>query len=104
MAKQKVAGANFGPDWPGLRCGAHSRRSGKPCKNPAVTGKKRCRIHGGAKGSGAPRGQRNGAWKHGSYSQQGREWRAAWKIIKHHFEIDRSEVLELNVRLSAGRD
>ena len=29
------------------RCGAKTR-SGMPCKSPAVKGKKRCRMHGGA--------------------------------------------------------
>jgi hypothetical protein len=40
------------------RCGAKTR-SGKPCMSPAVRGKKRCRMHGGAKGSGAPIGNHN---------------------------------------------
>ena len=30
-----------------------------------MKGKKRCRIHGGAKGSGAPKGERNGSYRHG---------------------------------------
>jgi hypothetical protein len=45
------------------RCGAKTR-SGKPCMAPAVSGKRRCRMHGGAFGSGAPRGNSN-ALKHG---------------------------------------
>lgn len=45
------------------RCGARTR-AGTPCRSPAVGGKTRCRMHGGASGSGAPRGNRN-AWKHG---------------------------------------
>jgi len=36
------------------RCGA-KRRNGMPCRSPAVNGKARCRIHGGAAGVGAPR-------------------------------------------------
>jgi len=39
-------------------------RSDKPCRSPAVGGKKRCGMHGGAPGSGAPRGNKN-ALKHG---------------------------------------
>jgi hypothetical protein len=50
------------------RCGARTR-SGKPCQSPAVQGKKRCRMHGGAAGSGAPRGNRN-AQKHGLYTRK----------------------------------
>ena len=38
MSKEKVAGANLGPDWPGKRCTARSKRSGEPCRNPAVIG------------------------------------------------------------------
>ncbi|MBM3775518.1 MAG: hypothetical protein FJW37_10185, partial [Acidobacteria bacterium] len=37
------------------RCGARTR-SGSPCKSPVVTGRNRCRMHGGALGSGAPMG------------------------------------------------
>ena len=48
------------------RCGAKTR-SGKPCKNLLARGKKRCRFHGGAVGSGAPKGNKN-AWKHGRRS------------------------------------
>jgi hypothetical protein len=40
------------------QCGARTR-SGKPCRSPA-TKKGRCRLHGGASGSGGPSGKRNG--------------------------------------------
>jgi len=50
------------------RCGARTR-SGTPCKAPAVNGKTRCRMHGGAKGSGAPTGNQN-ALKHGQYTRK----------------------------------
>lgn len=50
-----------------VRCGANTRK-GTPCQAPAVSGKKRCRMHGGAKGSGAPKGNQN-ALKHGIYSR-----------------------------------
>jgi glucans biosynthesis protein len=46
------------------RCGARTR-AGKPCQSPAVRGRKRCRMHGGAVGSGAPKGQANGSYRHG---------------------------------------
>ena len=39
-------------------------RSGTPCQKPAAKGKKRCKLHGGADGIGAPWGERNGAYKH----------------------------------------
>ena len=36
----------FGPDWPGKRCLAKTRR-GTECQRPAITGAGRCRLHGG---------------------------------------------------------
>ena len=51
------------------RCGAKTRR-GSPCQSPAVSGKRRCRMHGGAKGSGAPTGKRNGNYRHGRYTAE----------------------------------
>ncbi len=47
-------------------CGARTRR-GTPCRAPAVGGRQRCRMHGGAKGGGAPRGNRN-RLTHGFYT------------------------------------
>jgi hypothetical protein len=41
---------------------------------PAVSGKKRCRMHGGAPGSGAPKQNQN-ALKHGLFTQQAIEER-----------------------------
>jgi hypothetical protein len=49
------------------RCGARTR-TGHACMSPAVGGMNRCRMHGGAPGSGAPLGNRN-AFKHGHYTQ-----------------------------------
>jgi glucans biosynthesis protein len=45
------------------RCGARTRM-GSPCRQAAVKGRTRCRMHGGAKGSGGPPGARNGNFKH----------------------------------------
>jgi hypothetical protein len=49
------------------RCGARSRRTGNPCKAPAMKNG-RCRMHGG-KSSGAPKGNRN-ALKQGLYTAE----------------------------------
>jgi len=49
------------------RCGAKIR-SGGACRAPAVRGKTRCRMHGGAPGSGPPSGNRN-ARKHGLFTR-----------------------------------
>jgi len=50
------------------RCGARTR-SGAPCNSPCVQGKMRCRMHGGAAGSGAPLGNKN-ALKSGFYTRE----------------------------------
>jgi hypothetical protein len=67
------------------RCGARTR-AGHPCKQAAVKGRARCRMHGGAKGSGGPRGARNGNFKHGLWTREsvatGRAVRAKGREIK----------------------
>ena len=49
---------NTGPMLASPRCGAKTR-SGGACRSPAVSGRKRCRMHGGAPGSGAPKANQN---------------------------------------------
>jgi glucans biosynthesis protein len=69
-----------------MRCGARTRK-GAPCQAPAVKGKTRCRMHGGARGSGAPAGNQNRLC-HGLYGQE--------NIAKHRAVMDlirRSEAL-----------
>ena len=56
-----------GPMLASRRCGAKTR-SGGACRSPAMHGRKRCRMHGGAPGSGAPRANRN-ARKHGLFTK-----------------------------------
>jgi hypothetical protein len=58
---------NTGPMLASPRCGAKTRCGGS-CRSPAVHGKKRCRMHGGAPGSGAPRANHN-ARKHGLFTR-----------------------------------
>ena len=63
------------------RCGAHSRRTGQPCRSPAVRGKKRCRMHGGAFRSGARKGNKN-ALKSGDFTREAiAEWREVGRMI-----------------------
>jgi hypothetical protein len=57
----------FGPDWPGRRCGAKTRR-GTLCQKPALRGNARCQIHGGR--GGAPSGSANGNYKTGEYTKE----------------------------------
>jgi len=54
---------NTGPMRASPRCSAKIRTGGSS-RLPAVRGNKRCRMHSGAPGSGAPRGNQN-ARKHG---------------------------------------
>ena len=59
------------------RCGARTRR-GAPCRAPAVGARRRCRMHGGAKGSGGQPGNAN-ALKHGYY---GAAAKAARQVLR----------------------
>jgi uncharacterized protein YjcR len=70
---------NTGPMLASRRCGAKTR-SGKSCRSPAVHGKERCRMHGGAPGSGAPRGNQN-ARKHGLYTRAAIEERRQLRAL-----------------------
>ncbi len=58
--------SNTGPMLASPRCGAKTRSSGA-CRSPAVHGKTRCRMHGGAQG-GAPRANQN-ARKRGLFTR-----------------------------------
>lgn len=67
------------------RCGARNR-AGMPCQAPRAGGKTRCRLHGGAQGSGAPKGAANGRYRHGQYTCEAiearRELRAMLKELQ----------------------
>lgn len=70
------------------RCGARTKRNnGNPCRSPAVRGKARCRLHGGAKGSGGQRGNIN-ALKHGGTTAKIRMFKKAVReLIKDSNEL-----------------
>jgi len=70
---------NVGPMLASLRCGAKTR-SGGACRSPAVAGKKRCRMHGGAPGSGAPKNNQN-ALKHGLHTKEAVEARKQLRAL-----------------------
>ena len=70
---------NTGPMLNSRRCGARTRQ-GTPCRAPAVSGQKRCRMHGGARGSGAPKNNKN-ALKHGAYTRSSQQQRAAVRAL-----------------------
>ena len=86
MKKGKVAGANLGPDWPGKRCSARSKRTGEPCRNPAVLGWNVCRMHG-ARG--------------GRPARSGPDWHQASKKLLPGLTPEPKEV---TVVVAAGRD
>ena len=60
-------------------------KSGKPRRSPA-TKKGRCRLHGGANGSGAPPGKRNGQYRHGERTRaaiaEQRKFSALLKMLR----------------------
>lgn len=62
------------------RCGAKTRQ-GHPCKGAAVRGKKRCRMHGGATGSGAPTGTKNGRYQFGRFTHEAKADRRMMREI-----------------------
>ena len=76
------------------RCGAKTRK-GTPCQSPAVNGNRRCRMHGGAKGLGAPLGNQN-AFKHGLRLPRGHvvdpyssaPWYPYWRELEPDGEPD----------------
>ena len=70
---------NTEPMLKSARCGAKTRM-GTPCRAPAVAGKNRCRMHGGATGSGAPKNNKN-AVKHGGYTREALKERADMRAI-----------------------
>lgn len=61
------------------RCTAKSKRSGVRCKAPAVRGKRVCRMHG-ARG-GAPKGKAHGRYRHGQFTCEAIERRAAIALL-----------------------
>jgi hypothetical protein len=62
------------------RCGARSKRTGKPCRAAAMPNG-RCKVHGGkSTGPRTPEGlerSRRANWKHGYYSREADAGRAS---------------------------
>ena len=71
-----------------MNCGSRfppKRKRSTPCQKAASTGKKRCRMHGGAKGSGAPPGERNGNYRHGLFTREAIAERRALRALIRDF-------------------
>lgn len=61
------------------RCSAHSKQTKQPCRAYPAPGWTVCRFHG-ARG-GAPKGQRNGAYRHGLYTKEAVEQRRILRAL-----------------------
>lgn len=80
---QRSSGSYY-PFLESLRCGAKTRK-GTACQSPAVHNKKRCRMHGGSLGSGAPLGSKN-AMKHGFHTKEAKELKKATRLLLQSLE------------------
>jgi hypothetical protein len=78
-------------------CGAKTRTGGK-CRRAPAKSKARCRLHGGAAGSGAPFGPMNGSWRHGRHSRDARDQRK----LRHAEGVQRLRAAELKARNRSG--
>lgn len=54
---------------------------GRPCRAPAASGKKRCRMRGGASGLAAPAGNQN-ALKHGKHTAEALQFTAELRVLR----------------------
>ena len=71
MKDEPVINPMHSPPWPmhlSPRCRGRSKRTGQPCRSPAVKGWKVCRMHGA--GGGAPEGRRNGRYRTGLFTAE----------------------------------
>ncbi len=87
MNREKRYAFNSAP-----HCGAKTKGNyGLPCRCPAMKGKIRCRVHGGARGSGAQRGNTN-ALKHGFATT---EHKAFKKQVKLELQLAQQQYHQL---------
>ena len=77
------------------RCLARTRKGKSSfCQARKVSGKKRCRMHGGTS-DGAPKGNKN-AFKHGRYSREVIEKRKSATKLKREFMALLRQIKEAN--------
>lgn len=84
----------FGAGWPGRRCGARTR-SGEPCKKAAMTGRARCRNHGGS--ATGPRTEEGRARIAAAQLKHGRLTKEARAEAKRRAQVGREVRAELRV-------
>ncbi len=81
------------------RCGAESTRSGEPCQRWAAIGWTRCRIHGGAPGSGRPP-------IHGRRTKHAQRQRLFLRIVKallnHYYGHEKLKPIAVPVARDGG--
>ncbi len=92
-----MSGGNAGG---GARCGARTR-AGAGVRARQASGKRRCRMHGGARGSGGQPGNRN-AWKHGGYSAEALAERRYFRELLAVSLRTLAEAEEEDARLAGG--
>jgi hypothetical protein len=71
------------------RCRARTRR-GTVCQSPAMPNG-RCRIHGG-RSPGAPRGERNGRWRGGFYTEDAQAERRRLRNLIRQMQTSMDEL------------
>ena len=89
----------FGPNWPGVRCGAKTRSGGK-CQRPAVKRTGRCTRHGGK--STSPRtqaGRDKIAALHTTHGKLTKEKREAANTRAEFCRTVRAEIKEIETHL-----
>ncbi len=82
----------FGPDWPGVRCGAKTKAGGK-CQRPAVKRTGRCTRHGGK--STGPRTQAGRDKIAALHTTHGRTTKTKRAKAKRRAEVGRQVMRDL---------
>jgi hypothetical protein len=65
--------------WPKPAGVGREREPVTPVDRQRLTGRARCRMHGGARGSGGPRGKRNGNFRHAGWTRESVNLREAMR-------------------------
>ena len=89
----------FGPNWPGVRCGAKTRSGGK-CQRPAVKQTGRCTRHGGkSTGAKTQAGRDKLAQLHLKHGRYTKEKRAAARKRADLGRKVRAEIKQIEANL-----
>ena len=83
-----------------VQCNAKAKTTGSRCRNMAVTGSTKCRMHGGK----TPRGPANANWQHGRYSKYAMPEKVQEKYIDSLNDRNllgmRDEIALINARIA----